>query len=92
MCTVRRWLVNFGLLLTISGLCCAQRYTFRDYIDGLKNLNVNCILQDRAGFIWVGTESGLFRYDGSRFISYGRTEGLPGLWVKALHEDSEGRL
>ena len=92
MCTVRRWLVNFWLLLTISGLCCAQRYTFRDYIDGLKNLNVNCILQDRAGFIWVGTESGLFRYDGSRFILYGRTEGLPGLWVKALRQDSEGRL
>ena len=40
----------------------------------------------------MGTESGLFRYDGSRFTEFGRAEGLPGLWVKALHEDSSGRL
>lgn len=92
MRTVRRWLLKLWLLLAMPGFCSAQRYTFRDYIDGLKNLNINCMLQDRIGFIWIGTESGLFRYDGSRFIPYGRAEGLPGLWVKALHEDSKGRL
>ncbi len=92
MCVGRRWFVNLLLFLAMPGFCLAQRYTFRDYIDGLKNLNVNCILQDRIGFIWIGTESGLFRYDGSGFQSYGRKDGLPGLWVKALHEDSQGRL
>ncbi len=27
-----------------------------------------CLLQDHAGFIWVGTENGLFRYDGRNFV------------------------
>lgn len=89
---VCRWLSSLLLFLAVPGFCLAQRYTFRNYIDGLKNLNVNCILQDRVGFIWIGTESGLFRYDGSGFTAYGRPEGLPGLWVKALHEDGQGRL
>lgn len=88
----RRWLLKLLLSLIVPAICFAQRYTFRDYIDGLKNLDVNCILQDRLGFIWIGTESGLFRYDGSGFTAYGREEGLPRLWVKALHEDNEGRL
>jgi signal transduction histidine kinase/CheY-like chemotaxis protein/ligand-binding sensor domain-containing protein len=70
----------------------AQRYTFKEYVDGLGNLNVMCMLQDRAGFLWMGTQSGLFRYDGSRFLEFGRAEGLSGTFVNALAEDDAGRL
>jgi len=47
----------------------AQQYTFRQYgpSDGLTNLGVNCLLQDHTGYLWVGTDNGLFRYDGSSF-------------------------
>lgn len=69
-----------------------QRYTFKSYVEGLGNLNVNCITQDRAGFLWLGTENGLFRYDGSNFSKYGMAEGLPGTFVRALHVDHAGRL
>ena len=60
----------------IASLSCrrfamAQRYTFKEYVEGLGNLNVNCMLQDRTGFLWIGTENGLFRYDGSRFQDFG---------------------
>jgi ligand-binding sensor domain-containing protein len=56
--------------LTLCGLCGsarAQRYTFHDYgqSEGLKNLNTRCFLQDTIGFLWVCTEDGLFRFDGS---------------------------
>jgi ligand-binding sensor domain-containing protein len=88
----RQWLVSLAVLVLLPVVGVAQRYTFRDYIDVLGNLNVNCVLQDHAGFIWLGTESGLFRYDGSTFIPYGYAEGVPGLWVKALHEDRTGRI
>jgi signal transduction histidine kinase/ligand-binding sensor domain-containing protein/CheY-like chemotaxis protein len=77
------------------GLCAAgfgQRYTFKEYVDGLSNLNVMCMLQDHAGFLWLGTQSGLFRYDGSRFLEFGRAEGLSGTFVNALAEDESGRL
>ncbi|MBX9600915.1 MAG: response regulator [Bryobacteraceae bacterium] len=72
----------------------AQRYNFRLYgeQEGLGNLSVHSILQDRAGFLWVGTENGLYRYDGSRFVPYGRDQGLAGSQVQALHESADGTL
>ncbi len=38
--------------------------------DGLPNASVSGILQDRRGFIWMSTQGGLCRYDGSGFVSY----------------------
>src|SRR5580658_6913836 len=57
----------------------AQRYSFRYYgtEDGLTNLAVKVLFQDRMGFLWAGTESGVFRFDGQRFQRNGPDEGLP---------------
>ncbi len=38
--------------------------------QGLSQSVVNCILQDRVGFLWLGTQGGLNRYDGYRFEIY----------------------
>lgn len=90
---VRYWLsLALLALIFLPAVCSAQRYTFKEYIEGLGNLNVNCIAQDRAGFLWLGTENGLFRYDGSTFSKYGRAEGLPSTFVRAMHLDHAGRL
>jgi ligand-binding sensor domain-containing protein len=35
--------------------------------NGLSHNRVNCILQDKRGFIWIGTNDGLNRYDGQYF-------------------------
>jgi ligand-binding sensor domain-containing protein/two-component sensor histidine kinase len=35
--------------------------------NGLSHNRVNCILQDRRGFVWIGTNDGLNRYDGQHF-------------------------
>ncbi len=37
--------------------------------DGLLNHTINALLQDRSGWLWVGTAGGLFRYDGRGFHS-----------------------
>lgn len=34
--------------------------------DGLSDIGVTCILEDRLGYLWIGTERGLDRYDGQR--------------------------
>src|SRR5215510_11200440 len=72
----------------------AQRYNFKFYTEeqGLQNLAVQVVHQDRAGFLWVGTQNGLFRYDGNRFIGFGKSEGLPGSRIESLHESVDGTL
>ncbi len=60
--------------------------------QGFGNQTVNLLLQDREGFIWAGTERGLFRYDGFRFELFDGSRGLPELLAKALCLDAEGGL
>src|ERR1035441_7721689 len=91
--------VRVACLWIIAALCplanlLAQRPTFRQYgsAEGLSNLAINCLLQDRTGYIWVGTDNGLFRYDGSEFIHFGRAEGLPNTEIRSLAESPEGVL
>ena len=38
--------------------------------DGLAENSVNCMLQDRLGFLWLGTQNGLHKYDGYAFKVY----------------------
>ncbi|MCF8247886.1 MAG: histidine kinase [Saprospiraceae bacterium] len=38
--------------------------------DGLSDNNVQCILRDQQGYLWVGTSNGLNRYDGYTFRQY----------------------
>jgi signal transduction histidine kinase/ligand-binding sensor domain-containing protein/ActR/RegA family two-component response regulator len=80
------------MLAWATSVCVGQQYSFKDYVDGLGNLSVNCLLQDHSGFLWIGTESGLYQYDGSRFWRFGEKEGLPSGFVRALSLDREGRL
>lgn len=64
--------------------------------EGLLNNNVNCILQDKWGYIWIGTEKGLNRYDGSKLVAYTYnsvdTNSLSGNHITSLFEDSKGRI
>jgi diguanylate cyclase (GGDEF)-like protein len=70
------------------------RFAFRSYgtAQGLNNLAPSLLLQDRMGYVWVGTEDGLYRYDGQRFRTYDRRAGLPSTYISALHEDGRGTL
>src|SRR5581483_5003952 len=82
------------ILLIASGDLSAQRYNFKFYgeEEGLQNLAIQVVMQDRAGFLWVGTQNGLYRYDGNRFTAFGKNEGLPGARIEALHESIDGTL
>ncbi len=56
----------------------------------------NAMAQDRRGFVWMGTQSGLIRWDGYTLRSYTadskRPRALPDNFVRAVHVDSGGTL
>lgn len=67
--------LSFFLAVTLCSFAAepqSNEYMFRHIsaADGLSNNNVRCILKDRKGFIWIGTTSGLNRYDGYSFKTY----------------------
>ena len=75
--------------------------TFAHYVldtwsiqDGLPQISALSLAQDRTGYLWVGTQSGLARFDGVRFVTYTPEDvpALPGIWIRALLVDRRGRL
>ena len=76
----------------------AQRLQFRHLgmNEGLPSSLVSDILQDRRGFMWIGTAHGVARYDGHRFRTYGASRdslhALPIGMVTQLYEDRQGTL
>lgn len=63
--------------------------------EKLGSSQVNSLLQDAQGYVWVATSRGLTRYDGHRFETFQHTEtegSLTSNYVECLAEDGEGRL
>ena len=64
--------------------------------EGLSQTSVLCILQDRQGFLWFGTEDGLNKYDGYKFDVYRHNpddkNSLSNNYVWSIYEDAEGSL
>jgi ligand-binding sensor domain-containing protein len=58
----------------------------------LKTFETNVIFQDSKGFIWFGTNQGLFRYDGIETVKYGAELGFSTSEITALGEDKNGQL
>ncbi len=63
---------------------------------GLPQATVQAIVQDTTGFMWLGTESGLARYDGHRMIAYradpGDPKKLSSGWIDGLAAIDGGRV
>jgi ligand-binding sensor domain-containing protein len=62
--------------------------------DGLPQNTVQAIVQTRDGYLWLGTEAGLARFDGARFTVFDRknTPELGHDHILALHESRDGGL
>jgi diguanylate cyclase (GGDEF)-like protein len=100
---IRRYIPNvsrttnalvLALLVLTCGVLRAQEYNFRYFgvTEGLNNLAVRQIYQDRVGFIWVSTENGIFRYDGERFEAFGPEQGIPSTSGAAFGDAPDGSL
>ncbi|MFN8239673.1 MAG: two-component regulator propeller domain-containing protein [Bacteroidales bacterium] len=86
------WLILFLAITTFQAS--AQKYFFDSYgvKQGLSVQKVYTVLQDSKDYIWLGTASGLSRFDGKRFINYSTKNGLAPGGVKSIIEDKSGDL
>lgn len=88
------------IFLFIANLCDAQSPLFgfrRVRMDeGLASSQVNCIMRDSHGYMWMGTQYGMARYDGFRFSvllhQNGVSNSLPDNLVDNIQEDRRGHL
>ena len=82
------------LLLFFSALTSQafpQSYNFRNFNseDGLTQSYVYSIIQDVQGYLWVGTDNGLFRYDGFKFENYPTSDSLADNFIANSISDGE---
>ncbi|XYJ09388.1 two-component regulator propeller domain-containing protein [Telluria sp. B2] len=95
----------FILLLALAGGCVAPstaapaptlRFEHLSVDDGLAQESVLAMTQDADGFMWFGTQNGLSRFDGYRFVNFRNVVGDPTTlasnWVRVLHVDPQRRL
>ncbi|MBG0858753.1 MAG: response regulator [Bacteroidales bacterium] len=102
-----KYLVLAGSFLILGGEILCQKILYHNanninarfdtfVIDnGKSDPAVTSIMQDRKGFIWCGTETGLYRFDGINYYkySYGENEySLHGAFLQSIFEDSNGNI
>ena len=62
--------------------------------EGLPQNSGHALLQTRDGYMWIGTEEGLVRFNGTRFTTFSKANiaEMQGSDIRALYEDREGSL
>jgi ligand-binding sensor domain-containing protein/uncharacterized membrane-anchored protein YhcB (DUF1043 family) len=77
-----------------SSLLFSQNHYTRNITtdNGLPSNSIQDIFKDSRGIIWIGTEGGLCRYDGTEMVIYTIADGLPGNRIWSITEDDKGDL
>lgn len=87
-----------GLCLVTNYNVCSQELSDNFYHrtfnaeNGLPSSETYFVHQDKKGFIWICTDRGVVRYDGTRFKTFTIKDGLVSNIVFEIHEDSKGRI
>ncbi len=96
-CSFRKKLLKS--LLLISGFCfvftSAQQAAIVESItenQGLPSNYIFSIVQDKDGFIWLGTDKGLVKYANGKFVTYDADSGLPGNYINQIVPDGNKGL
>jgi len=83
--------ILFGLLFVLSLSSFAQGYKHFTIEQGLPSNRTYEILQDYDGFIWIATDQGLSKFDGTTFKKFSTSDGLPSndIWQILLTKDNK---
>lgn len=95
---MRTCIIFIIILLSIEINSFAQNQIFKHYTinDGLSQSVINCIFQDSQGFIWVGTQDGVNRFDGKEFVRFINnpldSNSISNNWIYDIIEDKNGSI
>lgn len=89
-------LLTFSTLTVISNSLSELKFRRIDTRNGLSNSQANCVLKDSRGYVWIGTQYGLNRFDGFRIRSfYSKTSANKSLrfdFYDDLYEAFDGKI
>lgn len=60
--------------------------------DGLPANSIRALHKDSRGYLWIGTDAGVARFDGEKFTTYSSKDGLANESVWSITEDGKGRM
>jgi len=92
---------NLGLVLLIGVCAAAPAPPARDFLmhnwdldDGLPSAAINAVARTHDGYVWLGTQRGLVRFDGIRFLTFTpeSTPEIKGDRIASLTVDQQGVL
>ncbi|MBI3511807.1 MAG: SpoIIE family protein phosphatase [Bacteroidetes bacterium] len=82
------------LFLSFSFFVHAQTTSFINYgvEQGLVQSQVQTLVQDDNGNLWIGTLAGLSKYNGLTFQNFSKKDGLAEDWITASYKDAKGDI
>lgn len=86
--------IFIGIFLLVSSAVISQKVVMKNYrsADGLPSNQAFHVMQDSKGFIWIGTDKGVSRFDGYEFKNFDSNSGLAGNTILDIYEDYKGRV
>lgn len=86
------WWATISCLQAQALLTPEWSYRVISTTEGLPGAKVHCIHQDEAGYLWMGTDKGLVRYDSYQFSYYTTQQGLTNNTVFQIKSDHAGNV
>ena len=90
--------ILISMMILLMPATASADYLFKtlDARNGLTSSQINCIIKDSRGFMWMGTPAGLYRYDGYIFKHF-QTDSqdgssLPDSYIESIQEAFDGKL
>lgn len=95
---VKIWITGWIILLCGVNLLSGQALLFSHYkvSDGLSQSEILCIFQDSEGYMWIGTQNGLNKFDGYTFEQFFNDQtdstSISNSWIFGITEDQNGLI
>lgn len=91
---IRKLFLMPFFVLVWPAILFSQNTVIKHYsvIDGMPSSECYDVMKDTKGYMWIGTDAGVVRYDGYRFKTYNSSKGLLDNTVFKILEDNHGKV